>query len=135
MADLAPTFNVIPSADVIKISGVAGEFLSSGCLVYLNKQDGFYYKADTTNEAKLPMVGMAVNDAFSGQPFFIIVYDPHLHTGSHYAEVGSPLFLGYSGQLSLATELTSGKSTTFIGITTSLYTVYFSILNSGVVIP
>lgn len=131
--------NVIPSSVGSRNSGIAGEALEAGQLLYLKASDNKWYKADCTTAEKAgnnspQNLRMALADAGTNQP--IVFAEP----GS-LITVGSVLTKGIwyvlsatGGKLADHGDLTTGQFSVNMGYAPTASTFFFNPQTTGIAI-
>lgn len=127
MADYTLTpANIIPSASAQRRFGTFGEAIVAGKTCYLNT-DSKYYLADGNDATKMPVAGMAIDGGASGQPGYIVTFDPALAVGAHGAGTGIPVFQSATaGGVCPFADISTGNQTTCLGVTNDSTTIYFN---------
>jgi len=131
--------NVIPSSAVTRNTGIAGEALEAGQILYLKASDTRWYKADCTTLEKsgnnsVQNLRMALADAAAGQP--IVFAEP----GS-VVSVGTVLAAGIwyvlsatAGKLANHGDLTTGQYSVSLGFAPTTSTFFFNPQTTGVTV-
>lgn len=135
MADQSITAaNVLASTSALIRRGFAGAALTRGQPVYLDSAASYVGKlADADAEATAEVVGIALQDVASGQPFDYAVEDPDFTPG-FTATVGVHYYLSTTaGGICLRSDVGTGDYVSALMIATSTTKVNLKIHNSGAV--
>jgi hypothetical protein len=124
--------SVLAGAGATKTSGTAGESITAGQPLYQDPATGQLFKAKADTAVHAAAVGIALNNASSGQPVVFQVSGPinvgaTLVIGQWY--VVSPANFGGIAPLS---DLTTGNFGTVLGYASGTTTLQLGIVQSGV---
>lgn len=126
MADLTIVADDVLVSGPALITGIAGEAITPGDLVYVKAADSKLYKAHSGTAAAADADGVAVNSAAIGQP---ITYTPsgNLTTGGDVVVGQVYVVSATAGKICPDTDLEGGDYVTVVGIgkTTSLVQLLF----------
>lgn len=118
--------SVFASNSAIQAMGFAGEEIDAGEIVYFNQSANRWNLAlsfDTTKGASPgTVVGMALNNAHSGQPISVCTYDESLTLASTLTIVKGMSYWvdkGTAGKIHPENDLTTGQYRIFVGIALS----------------
>jgi hypothetical protein len=106
----------------LHFTGMAGENLNKGDVVYLKAADFKFYKADCSDIAKLPAVAIATANIALGSPGTFVKSGGYLGN-SGWAWTASPLFVSTGGALTSTAPTTSGYYVQVFGYPTSLTSI------------
>lgn len=128
MANISITAaNVVPGAQVVKVTGVAGTTITAGQLLYKDSGDSNKLKladANGTGDA-LVVAGIALCGASAGQPVTYATRDADLTIGATVA-IGDVLIAsGTAGAIAPVADLASGMYATVVAVATSTTKVSF----------
>lgn len=134
MADLAITAaNVVRGANSVTTSGIAGQTITAGQVVYLSGTTNQYLLAQANASTTSSVSGIALNSASDNQPLQVL-------TGGDYICGGTPVVGGTynlgadnAGAIAPVADIGSGSYVTFLGIATSDTNIFVQILNSGTI--
>lgn len=127
---------VLPSANAIIKSGIAGATITQGQALYSDSTDSYKLKLTTTATlAAATCVGLALNAASSGQKVDYVVSDPALVIGSTQLSGDDVwLFDATPGALTITqADLESGDYKVHLGTYTSTTTVNLNITIGGLI--
>jgi hypothetical protein len=142
MADLSITAaNVLMSAAGKKSEGIAGEAISAGQPVYKDSSDGNKLKLTDANAAgKRGVVGIALNDAATGQPVHFCISDPALAIGATVSIGYVAILSATPGGIAPVADAASGMEVVILGVGVSTTAIRCnfnqgSVLAAGAVVP
>lgn len=134
MADLTLTAaSVVPGASAKTETGVAGEAITAGQVVYKSASTGKYLKADcdsATAEVRSP-VGIALASASLNQPL-TIARSGQVALGAVLTEGVGYYLSGTAGGICPVADLGSGDYPVFLGFAVSTSVLNLSIVEAGV---
>ncbi len=134
MADLVITAtSVVPAASAKLETGVAGEAITAGQMVYKAAASGKFFKADcdsATAEVRSP-VGLAVNGGAANQPL-TIVKKGQVTLGAVLTEGVGYYLSGTAGGICPVADLGSGDYPVFLGFAISPSVLNLDMVEAGV---
>ena len=134
MADLTITAaNVLAGAGSAKALGTAGEAITAGQSLYIKAADGLLYKAIDTSAAAAAAVGIALNNAGTGQPISYLTSGPitigaTVAIGSIYGVTDT------AGGIADVVERLTGDYVTILGVATTAAIIQVDITRGGVAV-
>lgn len=141
MADLSLTAaNVIMSAAGKKSDGIAGEAITAGDVLYKDSSDSNKLKlADANAAGKRGVVGIALNDAATGQTVSYCISDSALAIGATVSIGYIAILSGTPGAIAPAADAAAGMEVVILGVGVSTTAIKCSfstgLLSAGAVIP
>jgi hypothetical protein len=141
MADLSLTAaNVIMSAAGKKSDGIAGEAITAGDVLYKDSADSNKLKlADANAAGKRGVVGIALNDAATGQTVSYCISDSALAIGATVSIGYIAILSGTAGAIAPAADAAAGMEVVILGVGVSTTAIKCSfstgLLSAGAVIP
>lgn len=136
MADLVITAgSVIAGSSAKKRTGVAGEAMTAGELLYVDAADGNKLKLTDANPATAHVVaGIALHAAASGQPITYAMEDDDLTIGATVA-IGDVLIASpAAGKIAPVADKATGDYVTVVGVAKSAGKVNFKPIPAGAAI-
>lgn len=136
MADYSITAaSILAADDDTQIStGIFGETITAGQVVYRSTTDRRWYKADADTATTAPAVGIAINGGAAGQPGSIVTAG-NLTTNSTGTAGAVVVVSTTAGGLAPVADLGSGDYVTVVGVFTSATNLLVSFIQSGVAKP
>lgn len=136
MVDIVITpANVVPGANAVTASGVAGAAITAGQVVYRDPSTRKWLLADNnspTADARTPF-GIALSNAALNQPL-VVQTEGDINLGAALT-VGTPLFLSDTpGGICPLADLLAGEFVSFLGIAVSASNFKMKPLVSGVAV-
>jgi hypothetical protein len=133
MADYTITASNVVTSLTGRSSGIAGEAIAAGQLLYIKAADSKLYlaQADGATAAEAVVVGMALNSAAAGQPVFY-QSSGAITVGAVFAAAGQVLILAQTaGKCCDAADITTGDYLTIVGYSSSTVAAVLDITATG----
>lgn len=130
--------NVIPSTSGTRNSGIAGEALEAGQVIYL-KSDGLWYKADCTTLEKSgngssQNLRFALADAGTNQPIVFAEPGSLITVGSVLAKGIWYILSATAGKMANHGDLTAGQFSVSLGYAPTASTFFFNPVPTNVAV-
>lgn len=135
MADITVTpASVLKGTNATTETGIAGEAIDAGEVVYKKAADGKFWLSDA-NDATVAVnaaYGIALNSAAANQPVVVqtrgsITIGATITAGTIY------VLSATAGGIAPAADLTTGWSRTILGVASSTTVIDLSIVNTGII--
>jgi hypothetical protein len=133
MADITVTAgDVAASTDAVIATGVWGETITAGQLVYCKAADGRWWKAKADAASTDDVAGIALNGGAAGQPGSIqtrglITIGATVVVGTVYV-----LSAAAGGGIAPEVDLTTGNYVTIIGVATTAAVITMNLLTTSI---
>jgi len=124
--------NVIASTAATKNSGTAGATITAGQAIYKNTATNTYFPAINSAGTVQVVAGIALNNAFAGQPITFTASDPAFTPGFS-TSIGETLYLsGTAGNICPVGDLITGSQPVILYLGTGTATAVLNITAAGV---
>jgi len=132
MADLSITpANVVRGTNSTTISGIAGQTITAGAVVYLSPSTNQYLLAQANASSTNTVSGVALNNCSLNQPIQILSGGDYVCGGTPVVGQSYYLAADNAGAIAPVSDLTTGNYVSFLGIATSNTNIFIQVLNSG----